>query len=322
MQRLVRLVRQRPLSAIACATFMGVPITGAFLVVNGTSVGKIFVPSPNFLLNELNEAIEEGQLEALKEEAIRLISEGFALRYNFPPGKAGAAVSYGVLQRESPTLCDFYSKFSATVSKRLQLPLVPTPKNDNSSLSLLVYSRIGDHIDWHYDLNHYKGRHFTVLIPLIVKGPVDSQLQVALPLGAQKKWGDSGLQPVRHASASQEVCEAILGPGEVQDSGNRFPNASVEVIPTAVGSVVAFEGAVVFHRVTPLGASIEPWKSSWEPPPSAPNGTREGFSEEEAPLRVVLSMTYATDTSAGILSTFQRRLKDMTYFGLLAALFG
>ena len=45
--------------------------------------------------------------------------------------------------------------------------LVPTPLHDQSSCSVLVYEKPGDHIGWHYDHNFYKGRHFTVLIPIV-----------------------------------------------------------------------------------------------------------------------------------------------------------
>ncbi len=177
-----------------------------------------------------------------------------------------------------------------------------------------------------------------MLVPLIVQGKVDAQLQVAVPNGAQ--WSATGEQapPVRHASASQETVQAILGSGFCRDSGNAFPNASIQAIPTRVGAVVAFEGARVFHRVSPLGASEEPWKGSWQPPPTAASGTPEalrlarpsadssqggqGGDRDEEPLRVMLSMTFTTDPTCTLLSAFQRRLKDMTYFGLISALFG
>ena len=297
------------------------------LVIHGTSVGKIYDSSPDtFFLRELTTVLDNTTLAALKAEAARILQEGTAKRYNFAPGKAGAAVSYGTLQRVSPQLCDFYESFAERVGQQLALPLRPTPPSDNSSLSLLVYSRKGDHIDWHYDLNFYKGRHFTVLVPLIVEGPVDAQLQVALPSGAERCWrADLAPAPVCHASASQETVEAILGRRYASSSGNAFPQATVEAVPTEVGAVVVFEGAKVFHRVTPLGASKEAWKSSWTPPPSPPNGTPEALQPSagsEEPLRVVLSMTFCTDDRSSLLSTYQRRLKDMTYFGLIQALFG
>jgi hypothetical protein len=336
LSRSLRAIRSSPkASAAAGALLLAVPLSGLALIVHGTSTGKIFrCNAETFLLREFNAMVSSEELAALRAEALALMAKGAAVRYNFAPGKAGAAVSYAALQQASPLFCAFYEGMAARVSERLALELKPTPANDNSSLSLLVYLRDGDHIDWHYDLNFYRGRHFTVLVPLIVEGPVDAQLQAAVPKGARIAWTPDAAPPVHHASASQETVAALLGERFARDSGNAFPGASVEAVATRVGAVVAFEGARVFHRVTPLGARAQPWRSSWEPPASAANGTREGVALEERaragargegseqPLRVVLSMTFTTDASAGWLSTYQRRLKDITYFGPLAALFG
>ena len=148
--RLASRVRARPLAAAAAAALVSVPLTGAALVVHGTSKGKIYASDPaTFLLREFEAVVPSEQLAALRAEAVRLMEEGRAVRYNFPPGKAGAAVSYGVLQRLSPLMCEFYEDMAKRISDRLELPLMPTPASDYSSLSLLVYSAKGDHIDWH-----------------------------------------------------------------------------------------------------------------------------------------------------------------------------
>ena len=59
---------------------------------------------------------------------------------------------------------------SALISDIARLQIEPTPLHDQSSCSVLFYEKPGDHIGWHYDHNFYKGRHFTVLIPLINRG--------------------------------------------------------------------------------------------------------------------------------------------------------
>ena len=53
------------------------------------------------------------------------------------------------------------------VSQITGVAVEPTPLHDQSSCSVLFYEKPGDHIGWHYDHNFYKGRHFTVLIPVI-----------------------------------------------------------------------------------------------------------------------------------------------------------
>ena len=42
----------------------------------------------------------------------------------------------------------------------------PTPLRQPNSLSLVVYEKEGDFIDWHFDTNHYNGRFFTLLVPV------------------------------------------------------------------------------------------------------------------------------------------------------------
>ena len=303
------------------------PLTALALIVAGTSYGKVYRPedAPRFLLRAAS--LDPATLRALRDEALRVVAAGACARYNFPPGKAGSAVSYAELRRQSPQLCAFYEGLAATVSDLLGVPVAPTPREDNSSLSLLLYAAEGDHIDWHYDVNFYRGRHFTVLVPLVVSGPVDAQLQVVAPHGAQLPAPPPGAPPppapVRHASASQETVRALLGGGRVEGSGNAFEGAAVAVVPTLPGRLVAFEGQHVFHRVTPLGAGARPWPSSWEPPPPPPSGTVEGALEARLadaaapPVRLVLSMTYATDARANPVARLTRTLKDLVYFGPL-----
>jgi hypothetical protein len=63
------------------------------------------------------------------------------------------------------------------------------------------------------------------------------------------------------------------------------------VIPTDPNTLVLFEGAYVYHSVTRLS---------------------------EGERRIILSMTFCTNPSAGALQTFLRRGKDIAYFGLRA----
>lgn len=308
----------------AALGILAVPATALGLVVHGVSVGKIYNAdaASSFLLRE-GGALDSSILDEVRRETLRLINdERLCVRFNFPPGKAGSAVSFAALQKHSSLICSFYESLAPRVSELVGLPVRPTPAEDKSSLSVLLYTAEGDHIDWHYDLNFYRGRHFTVLVPLIVSPGVDSQLQVCVPQGNERARA-RGDAPLVHASASQETVEAVLGPRFATASGNKFNDACIQVVPTIEGHLICFEGSKVFHRVTPLGASARAWKSSWTPPRAEASGTVETVAErlrEGAPIRVVLSMTFCTDSSADFLSTVQRRLKDMTYFGLTALL--
>ena len=78
-------------------------------------------------------------------------------------------MSYAELHRLAPELVAFYlsDEVARICSRLFAVAVQPTPLHDQSSCSLLVYERPGDHIGWHYDHDFYRGRHFTVLLPLI-----------------------------------------------------------------------------------------------------------------------------------------------------------
>jgi 2OG-Fe(II) oxygenase superfamily len=90
----------------------------------------------------------------------------------------------------------------------------PTPIHDQSSLSVLVYNKPGDHIGWHYDHNFYRGRHFTVLLAIHNAG-----------------------------RAAQGLSHAVLEA--------RLPGREIAIV-TAANTLVVFEGARVRHKVTPI----------------------------------------------------------------------
>jgi len=81
---------------------------------------------------------------------------------------------------------------------------------------LLYYTEEGDHIQWHFDHNFYRGRQFTVLLSLLNRG------------------GEGGL------SASRLMRKDAAG-NEV-------------AIDTPENTLVVFEGQRVVHRVSPAAA--------------------------------------------------------------------
>ncbi len=97
-----------------------------------------------------------------------------AAERSYVPGhKKGGTVSYEALHSLAPEIVALYHSpyliglCSATIGE----PVGPTPIRDQSSCSLLVYDRPGDHIGWHFDHNFYEGRHFTALLPIVNEGP-------------------------------------------------------------------------------------------------------------------------------------------------------
>jgi hypothetical protein len=151
----------------------------------------------------------------LKAEAERLIGPE---RSFVPTHKKGGTVAYETLIASAPAIVALYhsADLKNFISRLVGLEVKPTPIHDQSSLSLLVYDKPGDHIGWHYDHNFYRGRHFTVLIGLTNQG-----------------------------NATGGLSHAEL---QVQVSGRQI------AVSTAPNTAVVFEGTRVRHKVTPIRA--------------------------------------------------------------------
>lgn len=139
-------------------------------------------------------------------------------RSYIPTHKKGGTVAYDTILQHAPEVARFYqsAQLQELVSGTVDLDVRPTPTHDQSSLSLLIYDKPGDHIDWHYDHNFYKGRHFTVLLTLINTGR-----------------GVDGLSHARLLVRDDDQERAIV---------------------TRPNTIVIFEGAKVLHKVTPIVA--------------------------------------------------------------------
>ncbi len=132
-----------------------------------------------------------------------------------PTHKKGGTIAYETLRARAPRITAFYESpaLHRFISDIVGIEVAPTPVHDQSSLSVLHYDRPGDHIGWHYDYNFYKGRHFTVLLPILNRG-VDGGLSAA---------------------------KLMVRKGRDE-----------RVIETPPNTLVVFEGVKVLHKVTPI----------------------------------------------------------------------
>lgn len=138
-------------------------------------------------------------------------------RSYLPAHKKGGTVAYETLERQAPSLVEIYrsTELQRLISDIVGLTVGPTPLHDQSSCSVLFYEKPGDHIGWHYDHNFYRGRHFTVLVPMVNRGRTTNGLSQAR-LMARRKGRE-------------------------------------QIIATPPNSMIVFEGAQVRHKVTPIG---------------------------------------------------------------------
>lgn len=178
-----------------------------------TALDAIDIPSFETRLATLDTALAPGLFARINAEAAALIETE---RSYLPTHKKGGTVAYSTLRVKAPTLVGHYlsEDMRRLVSRIVGLEVGPTPLRDESSCSVLFYEKPGDHINWHYDHNFYRGRHFTVLIPLVNRGR------------------DGGL------SAARLLAKQGGRDMEVATPPNRL---------------ILFEGAKVRHKVTPIG---------------------------------------------------------------------
>lgn len=91
------------------------------------------------------------------------LSETKSKRVNIPGWKAGKTVSCSFMTSE---IIEWYKYFANAMSKIIGEKLVITPLNLPTSCCILTYDEKDDFINWHFDVNYFNGRFFTVLIPL------------------------------------------------------------------------------------------------------------------------------------------------------------
>ncbi|MDX2154955.1 MAG: 2OG-Fe(II) oxygenase [Hyphomicrobiaceae bacterium] len=177
--------------------------------------GLLQRPTPDFgaRIAVLHDVLPIATLQELTRQAQHLVRPE---RSYIPTHKKGGTVAYETLFEEAPAIVGLYHSKEMTelISRVTGLRVRPTPIYDQSSLSVLFYEKPGDHIGWHYDHNFYRGRHFTVLLPVVNQGS-----------------GPGGLS---HATLRAKVADRETD------------------VATPPNTLVVFEGARVHHKVTPI----------------------------------------------------------------------
>lgn len=181
---------------------------------------------------------------------------------NFVPGqKKGGSVSRYVLDRSTAAYPSVYGSESLRefLNELTGEKLLSCPPSDPHTYALYCYQEPGDHIGWHYDTSFYKGRRFTMLFGLV------------------------------------ENQSCVLECQLYRDDPNRDTlELNVIVHP---GTMVIFDGDVLWHRVTPLA---------------------EGDGE-----RILLTTEYVTDTRMNPIRRLISNVKDAAaYFGFREVFLG
>ena len=83
-----------------------------------------------------------------------------------PTKKAGRTVSILEILVDLPDLVDHYEAVAGYIAEEFDEPVRTLVGVSPLSLMVLVYENEGDEVSWHYDVNVFQGRQFTVVEPL------------------------------------------------------------------------------------------------------------------------------------------------------------
>lgn len=181
--------------------------------------GLTFAPAPQDFAERLcllPNVLPQPDFDALAAEVEQFVGTE---RNYVPTHKKGGTIAYETLRTKAPRVAAFYQSpaLRRFISDIVKVGVAPTPLHDQSSLSVLYYERPGDHIGWHYDHNFYKGRHFTVLLPILNRG-VEGGIEGGL-----------------------SAAKLMVRKGRDET-----------IVETPPNTLIVFEGAKVLHKVTPI----------------------------------------------------------------------
>lgn len=159
------------------------------------------------------EFLSAESLAVLRNEALAAAPR--KTRSYIPTHKKGGTVGHELLHDHCPACLAFYHEppVGRWVSKLVGIPVREAGDHDQSANSILYYDEAGDHIQWHFDHNFYKGRQFTALLNLVNRGAT------------------GGL--------SKSTLQYLDRQGNTVD------------VDTSENVFIVFEGAVIRHRATP-----------------------------------------------------------------------
>ena len=180
-------------------------------------------------------------------------------RNDVPGHKKGGSVSFYALLSQTPAILSLYRSpaLLTFLSRLVGVPLMLCPEDDPHSCALSYYTQPGDHIGFHYDTSYYKGKRYTVLIGLV-----------------ERSEHCRLVARVRKRGENEEIRETR--------------------VPMDPGTIVLFNGAKLWHAVTPLGKGEE---------------------------RIILTLQYVTNQEMGPFKKMFPTLKDaFAYFGPAALL--
>jgi len=101
----------------------------------------------------------------LNQEILALVPLPVGKRVTIPGWKAGRTINTMDVMRRLPKVYGWYLHLENTISKIIGEKVYVTSETLPTTCAILIYENDDDFINWHYDVNYFNGRFFTLLIP-------------------------------------------------------------------------------------------------------------------------------------------------------------
>ena len=109
--------------------------------------------------------IKQISLAVPEEIRAKVLDAKGGKRVVIPGWKAGRTISTGDVKKTLPELFEWYKSLEGPISDIIGARVYVTADNLPTTCAVLIYEEEGDFINWHYDVNYFNGRFFTLIIP-------------------------------------------------------------------------------------------------------------------------------------------------------------
>ena len=106
--------------------------------------------------------------EPLRRDIVGQVEKGVGKRVVIPKWKSGRTISTADVIALVPQVFHWYKELEGAISAIVGEQVFITSEQLPTTCSILVYEEDGDYINWHYDVNYFEGRFFTLLIPCTI----------------------------------------------------------------------------------------------------------------------------------------------------------
>jgi hypothetical protein len=97
---------------------------------------------------------------------LNAVSNGEGKRVVIPGWKAGRTISTQSIQKRMLKVYNWYKSLETYIGNTIGESVYTTSDNLPTTCAILIYEDDGDFINWHYDVNYFNGRFFTLLVPV------------------------------------------------------------------------------------------------------------------------------------------------------------